>query len=110
MSDSLSTQVTTLAAQVGLGGVAGFAVGYAVRTAVMLVVKIAAFFFGLLMLFLGYLSSLGLVDVNYSGLQRGLTQGASALIRSFADLVAFIPVALPLGGSFIAGLYIGLRR
>ena len=96
--------LTPLLTQLGVGGVAGLCVGYALKK----LGKIAAFILGLAFLGLQYLAWSGIININYDALQQwgndvihsiGIAEGV------FGTIVANMPFA----ASFLVGLAIGFK-
>jgi uncharacterized membrane protein (Fun14 family) len=96
-----------LATQLGFGGVIGFVVGYAVRK----LLKILAIFVGVIFLFTQYLAWQGFIEIHYNRVYEaaeGLLQNFGGGVTEFS-IPAFITANVPLAGSFVVGLGIGLK-
>ena len=104
MSESPSL-LTPLLAQLGVGGLGGLCVGYAVKK----VAKIVAVIIGLFFLGLQYLAYQGIInDIDYIGLKNwanGLVSGAGPLEGVLTAMIANLPFA----SSFTVGLAMGLQ-
>ena len=96
--------LTPLIAQLGVGGVGGLCVGYAVKK----VAKVVAVIIGLFFLGLQYLAYRGIIDVNYAALEEW---GADALGSAVAaeGLLRAMIANLPFAASFIVGFGMGLK-
>ena len=103
MSESPSI-LTPLIAQLGVGGIGGLCVGYAVKK----VAKIVAFLIGLFFLGLQYLAYQGIIDVNYVALEEWGVNALGSAVAAEGILRAMI-ANLPFAASFIVGFGIGLR-
>jgi len=96
--------LTTIASQLGLGGVGGFLVGYLVKK----IAKILAFLAGLAFLGLLYLSNKGIVSVNY----QKLTEMVSSMLGSTTQansMLTHVVANAPFGGSFVLGFALGIK-
>ncbi len=96
--------LTPLLTQLGVGGVAGLCVGYALKK----VGKIVAFILGLAFIGLELLAYKGIIDIHYDALiewgqemfgQMGVLEG----------LMTLIIANMPFAASFLVGLAIGLK-
>jgi len=100
----MSEVLTPIVYQLGIGGVLGFFVGYAVKK----ITKIIAAIIGLIALFFIYLGYEGIINVNYDKLAQmieNLMGTASQATTTLTPIVANLPFA----GSFIAGMAVGLK-
>jgi uncharacterized membrane protein (Fun14 family) len=103
MSESTSL-LTPLVTQLGVGGLGGLCVGYAIKK----VAKIVAVIVGLFFLGLQYLAYKGIINVDYIGLEnwaKNLVSGMGALEGVFTAMIANLPFA----ASFVVGLAMGLK-
>jgi uncharacterized membrane protein (Fun14 family) len=100
----MSEIVSPLAFQLGVGGVGGFIIGYALKK----LSKLVLFLTGVFILALIYLSTRGIINVNYDALWNALSSLFGSASSAFSWLVGVISV-LPFAGSFIAGFLIGLK-
>ena len=102
---SLSDLWTPLIGELGIGGVGGFLVGFAVKKAA----KIIAVIIGLFFLSLQYLAYENIITIDYGALKvfanelLGQTSGAQTWLTDFI-------VHAPFGAAFVGGLYFGLRK
>ena len=89
----------------GIGGVGGFLVGFALKKAA----KVIAVIVGLFFLSVQYLAYENIISIDYSALQAfanellGQTTGAQTWLTDFI-------VHAPFGAAFIGGLYLGLQK
>jgi len=100
----MSEVLTPIVYQLGIGGVLGFFVGYAVKK----ITKIIAAIIGLIALFFIYLGYEGIINVNYDKLAQmieNLMGTASQATTTLTPIVANLPFA----GSFIAGMAVGVK-
>jgi uncharacterized membrane protein (Fun14 family) len=102
---TLSNLLTPLVGELGIGGVGGFLVGFALKKAAKLIAVIVGLFF----LSLQYLAYENIISIDYGALQAfanellGQTAGAQTWLTDFI-------VHAPFGAAFIGGLYIGLQK
>ena len=102
---TLSNILTPMVSEIGVGGIGGFIVGYALKK----IAKIAAIVIGLAFVALQYLAYKGIISIDYNSLRNWVTNlmGQTAEYQSvITDVIAHIPF----GASFIFGLYLGLKR
>jgi uncharacterized membrane protein (Fun14 family) len=94
--------------QLTFGGLAGFAVGYAIKT----VGRWVAIILGLIFVVVQVLASMGYINVDWIRIQRDVEPLLrQEQIKSAWDaLVGVLTTNLPFGGAFVAGLLLGLRR
>jgi uncharacterized membrane protein (Fun14 family) len=100
----MSELVSPLVFQLGVGGIGGFIVGFTIKK----ISKLILFLVGLFIIALIYLSTRGIIDINYSALWNALSGLVSAAGGAFSWLVGIVSL-LPFAGSFIAGLLLGLK-
>ena len=100
----MSEVVTPIVFQLGVGGVGGFIVGFAVKK----LSKLVLILIGLFILALIYLSTRGIINIDYGSLWNGLAGllGWGGTVLSW--LIGVISI-LPFAGSFIAGFLLGLK-
>ena len=102
---SLSNLLTPLVGEIGIGGVGGFLVGFAIKKAA----KIIALIIGLFFLSLQYLAFKDIITIDYGALQvfaNTLLGQASGAQNWLTDFIAHAPF----GAAFIGGLYLGLQK
>ncbi len=95
----MSEVVTPIVFQVGVGGVGGFVVGFAVKKLSKLVLILIGLF---IILALIYLSTRGIINIDYSSLWNGLAGLLGWGETAFSWLIGVISI-LPFAGSFIIG-------
>ena len=100
----MSEVVSPLVFQLGVGGVGGFIIGFALKK----LTKLILFLIGIFVLALIYLSTRGIININYDALWTALTRLLGSANSAFSWLIGVISV-LPFAGSFIAGFLIGLK-
>jgi len=96
--------ITPLLTQLGVGGVAGLCVGYAL----IKLGRIIAFFLGIAFIGLQYLAYQGIISINYGPFidwANGLFTQVSVLEGIFSIIVGNMPFA----GAFLTGFYIGVK-
>jgi uncharacterized membrane protein (Fun14 family) len=90
--------------QLGVGGVGGLCVGYAIKK----IAKIVAVIIGLAFLGLEYLAYQGIISINYGALEdwaSNLVQGTGAIEKTLIAILSNLPFA----SSFLVGLAMGLK-
>ncbi len=97
-----------LASQLGVGLVAGFAVGYALKK----VGKLVAVAVGLVFVVIQVLAWQGFLTVNWPEVQARVDPllEAPALQSGWRSLVGVLTYNLVFAGAFVPGLILGLRR
>jgi uncharacterized membrane protein (Fun14 family) len=100
----MSEIVSPLVFQLGIGGVGGFIVGFALKK----LSKLVLFLTGLFILALIYLSTQGIINVDYASLFSALAGLIGSAGSAFSWLVGVISL-LPFAGSFIVGFLLGLK-
>ena len=96
---------TPLIGELGIGGVGGFLVGFAIKKAA----KIIALIIGLFFLSLQYLAYKNIISINYGALKIVASDllGQSTGVQTWlTDFIAHVPVS----AAFVGGLYLGLQR
>ena len=97
--------ITPLATQLGIGGVAGFCVGYAMKK----VAKLAAMMLGVFFIGLQYLAYKGIIAIDYNALKSW----ASSLVGEAGEaqgLIIDIFANLPFGTGLAGGILFGLKK
>jgi uncharacterized membrane protein (Fun14 family) len=97
-----------LASQLGVGLVAGFAVGYALKK----VGKLVAVAVGLVFVVVQVLAWQGFLTVNWGEVQARVDPvlETSSLESAWRTLVDVLTYNLAFAGAFVPGLILGLRR
>jgi len=90
--------------ELGLGGVGGFIIGFAVKK----LSKLILFLIGLFLVFLVYLNLKGVLSLNYEALFNFVSELLGSIGSTFSWLVHTIAL-LPFAASFVAGFLIGLK-
>lgn len=102
---SQSNILTPIVSEIGIGGVGGFVVGYAVKK----VAKIVVIALGLGFVALQYLAYKRFITIDYA-LMRDWMLKMMGQTTELQPLVTDIIVHIPFGASFAAGFYIGLKK
>jgi uncharacterized membrane protein (Fun14 family) len=97
----MSEALIPIAYQLGVGGIGGFFVGYAVKkiTRIAIIIGVVVFSFA-------YLAFTNVINVNYDAvlnLWPGLSEPVVGLLAPFLS-------AFPFLGSFIVGLWFGFKK
>ena len=97
--------ISLLLAQIGVGGVGGFALGLVLRRITSLVVGAISFLSVVVLVLLGGLTKIGIRVVSPETTERFI---AGVMQTAMHSLVSASAAALPFGGSFSLGLCAGL--
>jgi len=100
----MSEIVSPLIYQLGIGGIGGFIVGFAVKK----IGKIVAVILGLILILLIYLSTQAIISINYSALFDWLAGSLGLVGSAFSWIVGIISL-LPFAGSFVGGFLLGFK-
>jgi uncharacterized membrane protein (Fun14 family) len=90
--------------QIGLGGLGGFIVGYALKK----LSKLILILIGLAIIVLLYLGTKGIISINYDALWSGLANSLGMAGSAFSWLIGVISL-LPFAASFLVGFLLGLK-
>jgi len=101
---SLSGVILTL----GLGGIAGFCVGYFVKKAA----KAAALLAGLLFILIQIMAAKGWLQINWGAANESFQQFAhsGAADTAMSKFLSVMVSNLPSAAGFIGGFYIGVKK
>jgi uncharacterized membrane protein (Fun14 family) len=106
--DSQTVALAQVLTEATAGGVTGFLIGFAIRQIAAIALKIISVATALLMLPLLWLSTMGVVKVDWEALgnlvMKGLTSVANALVSMLPLLSQAIPATAGFGLGFFAGL------
>ena len=102
---TMSELISPIAYQIGVGGVGGFIVGYAVKK----ISKLVMVLIGLAIIVLLYLGASGILSINYDKLWEALYNLFAFLGETVSWFAGLILSVLPFMGSFIAGFLLGFR-
>ena len=100
----MSEIISPLAYQLGIGGIGGFIVGYAVKK----LSKLIAFVIGLFIIALIYLGIQGIISINYGALWGKLESIVGSAGQALSWLIGIISI-LPFMGSFVVGFLLGFK-
>ncbi len=100
----MSVVIPQLGFQLGAGGIGGFIVGFAIKK----ISKLVAIVVGLFVLALIYLSTQGILSINYSALFDGIAKALGLAQSAFSWVVTVISL-LPFAGTFVAGFLLGFK-
>ena len=96
--------LTPLVTQLGVGGIIGLCIGYAIKK----VAKIAAAVIGIFSLGLIYLESQGMISVDWLGVEAWGNTALAGLGQAEGALGIFLS-NLPFAGGALAGFAIGIK-
>jgi len=94
----------SLGYQLGIGGIGGFIVGYALKKLSKLIVIVLGLFIAALL----YLGVQGIIGINYGALWNALANSLGMAESAFSWIVGAISL-LPFAGSFIVGFLLGFK-
>ena len=100
----MSAILSPIMFQFGVGGIGGFIVGFAIKK----ISKLIAILMGIFIAFLLYMATQGIITVNFEALWDALAGLLTFAEESAVWFIGFISL-LPFMGSFIAGLFLGLK-
>lgn len=100
----MSEILPSLGFQLGAGGIGGFIVGYALKK----ISKLVAIILGLILIGLVYLSTQGIISINFEALMKAMGGWLGLAGEGFSWLVGAISL-LPFAGSFIVGFLLGFK-
>jgi uncharacterized membrane protein (Fun14 family) len=100
----MSEVLAPIVYQLGIGGILGFFVGYAVKK----LTKLVAVIIGLFAVVLIYLGYQGVISISYDRLAE-MVQGLVGAAGQASSVLTPIVANLPFAGSFIAGIAVGLK-
>jgi uncharacterized membrane protein (Fun14 family) len=100
----MSEIISPLAYQLGLGGIGGFIVGFAVKK----LSKLIAILIGLFIIALIYLSTRGIISINYEKLWDALKNALGFVGQATEWFISVISL-LPFMGSFVVGFLLGFK-
>jgi uncharacterized membrane protein (Fun14 family) len=100
-------QITPYLGQISFGGLAGFAVGYALKK----IGRVALVVFGLLFITVQVLAYLGFIEVNWLRIQQVASPvlERSGLEGAWKGLLGVLTQNIPFAAAFVPGLLLGLR-
>jgi len=104
MSEQATSFLTPLVTQLGVGGIIGLCIGYALKK----VAKIVAAIIGLFTLGLIYMETQGLISVDWLGVEAWGNTALSGL-GQMEGALGVVLSNLPFAGGAIVGLGIGLK-
>jgi uncharacterized membrane protein (Fun14 family) len=104
---SIFDQITPYLGQISFGGLAGFAVGYALKK----VGRVALVVFGLLFITLQGLAYAGFIEVHWLRIQQVANPvlERNSLQGIWNSLLAVLTQNIPFAGAFVPGVLLGLR-
>jgi len=100
----MSEILSPVAYQLGVGGIGGFIVGYALKK----ISKLILILIGLFIIALLYLGTQGIISINYEALWKATAGLVGSAGEAFSWLVGLISL-LPFMGSFIIGFLLGFK-
>lgn len=100
----MSAVLPSVVYQLGVGGIGGFIVGYAIKKISKLIIVLM----GLFIIFLLYLGTSGMISVNYEELWKALASLLGFASQAATWLIGLASL-LPFMGSFLAGFLLGFK-
>lgn len=102
---SLSNILTPMVSEIGVGGIGGFVVGFALKK----VARIVAIALGLGFVALQYLAYKGIITIDYTSL-RDWVANMMGQTTQLPGIITDIIAHIPFGASFVGGFYFGLKK
>ncbi|MGI6082324.1 MAG: FUN14 domain-containing protein [Limnochordia bacterium] len=104
---SLQIDWTTLGKEVGLGAIFGFAIGFAAKMTMKLVLIVI----GVLLLLAVLLEQKGIITVQWDVLEAtyGQSINSKAITEALTQFAQRLGRLIPLSGGFVAGFLLGFR-
>ncbi len=100
----MSETISPIVYQLGLGGIGGFIVGFVIKK----ISKLIIILIGLGIIALLYLSTQGVININYESLFKTLESAFSFAEQAASWLAGLISI-LPFAASFIVGFLLGFK-
>ncbi|MCD6154586.1 MAG: hypothetical protein J7J22_02245 [Candidatus Verstraetearchaeota archaeon] len=100
------SEINSILFQLGFGGIAGFAVGYALKK----VLKITIIIIGLVTLAIMYLQWQGILNVNYEQLVGKIEGFVKGIAGGSTSMVSQVVANLPFAAAFLAGFTFGFKK
>jgi uncharacterized membrane protein (Fun14 family) len=100
----MSEIISPLAYQLGVGGIGGFIVGFAIKK----LSKLILFLIGIFLIILLYLGTSGVISINYDSLFNALAGLLGFAGQAASWLIGLISL-LPFVGSFVVGFLLGFK-
>lgn len=100
----MSEILSPLGFQLGVGGIGGFIVGYAIKKISKLIIIVM----GLFLIALLYLGTQSIISINYGALWKAI-EGSLGLAGEAASWIIGLISILPFAGSFLVGFLLGFK-
>jgi uncharacterized membrane protein (Fun14 family) len=100
----MSEVISPLVYQLGIGGVGGFIIGFAIKK----ISKLIIILIGVFLVALIYLGAKGIISINYDSLWKALEGSFSFAGQAASWLIGLVSI-LPFAGSFIVGFLLGFK-
>jgi uncharacterized membrane protein (Fun14 family) len=110
MDSQTNLFLATVATELAAGGLTGFLVGYGVRQVAAIALKIVAIGTALLMIPIAWLSSTGVLKVDFQALMSMVSKVLSSVANSFASVIPVLTQQFPATGGFAMGFFAGVMR
>jgi uncharacterized membrane protein (Fun14 family) len=101
---SMSEVLSPIIYQLGIGGIGGFIVGYALKK----ISKLLLILIGIFIVALIYLGTAGIISINYEALFKAISNLLGAAGTASTWLIHAVAL-IPFAGSFIVGFLIGFK-
>ena len=88
----------------------GFLLGYGMKKIAAVFLKILALVSALFMLGLTWLSSIGIITVNFNAFSSTMGNSLASTVAALVSSFTFLAQILPMGGSFGLGFYLGAKK
>jgi uncharacterized membrane protein (Fun14 family) len=110
MDSQTSLLLAQVATEATAGGVTGFLIGYGVRQVAAIALKIMAVGTALLMVPLVWLSTMGVVKVDWEALGNLVMKGLTSVANALASMIPLLSQMAPATAGFGLGFFAGLAK
>jgi len=104
--DPVSAAVTKLLATIGIAGIIGYAVGYALKK----VFKLALIVLGIFLLGIFYFEYVGIIEIHYDKLLSWAESIVNAAMGYSSAIYNNVVASIPTTAGFAAGFALGLKK
>jgi len=101
---TLSEIITPVVYQLGLGGIGGFVVGFALKKITKLLIAVL----GIFIIALLYLGASNIITINFGALWNAVGDWLGGASQAASWLVGLISI-IPFVGSFAVGFFLGFK-
>jgi uncharacterized membrane protein (Fun14 family) len=110
MNSETSLLLAQVATEATAGGVTGFLIGYGVRQVAAIALKIVAVGTALLLIPIAWLSSMGVVKVDFEALMNLVGKALSSVANTLASTIPILSQMAPATAGFGLGFFAGVMK